>query len=67
METEVEIEINQLPRGIEEYVKTNYKGQSIKGAAKITAANGTVTFEAEIKGKDLIFDSNAKFIKETKD
>ncbi len=67
LETEVEIELSQLPLGVLEYVKANYSGQKVKEAAKITNANGTVTYEAEIKGKDLIFDSNGKFIKESKD
>jgi hypothetical protein len=67
LETEVEIEINQLSKIIVEYIKTNYKGASIKEAAKITDAKGSITYEAELKGKDLIFDSKGKFIKETKD
>jgi len=66
LETEVKIEINQLPKGIVDYVKTNYKA-SIKEAAKISDAQGAITYEAEVKGKDLIFDSRGKFIKETKD
>ena len=67
LETEVEIELTQLPKGIVEYVKANYKGQKVKEAAKITDTKGTVTYEAEVKGLDLLFDSNGKFIKETKD
>ena len=67
LETEVEIELSQLPKGILEYVKTNYIGQRVKEAAKITDSKGTVTYEAEIKGMDLLFDSNGKFIKEIKD
>ncbi|MCA0428238.1 MAG: PepSY-like domain-containing protein [Bacteroidetes bacterium] len=66
LETEVEIELNQLPKGVLEYVKANYKGQKVKGAAKITDTNGTITYEAEIKGMDLLFDSNGRFIKEIK-
>ena len=66
LETEVEIKLNQLPKGVLEYVKANYKGQNVKEAAKITDAKGTVTYEAEIKGMDLLFDSNGKFIKEIK-
>jgi hypothetical protein len=61
-----EIELNQLPKGVLEYVKANYKGQKVKEAAKITDAKGTVTYEAEIKGMDILFDSNGKFIKEIK-
>ena len=67
VETEVEIELNQLPSGILEYVKTHYSGQTVKEGAKITNTKGVVTYEAEIKGMDLLFDSNGKFIKEVKD
>jgi len=52
---ETEIEINPVDK--------NYDGQKIKEAAKITDAIGNITFEAEIKGKDLMFDSNGNFIK----
>jgi len=64
LETEIEIELNQLPKGVLEYVMANYKGQNVKEAAKITDVKGIVTYEAEIKGMDLLFDSNGKFIKE---
>lgn len=67
LETEVEIELSQLPKGVLDYIKANYKGQKVKEAAKITDAKGTVTYEAEIKGMDLLFDSNGKFIKEIKE
>ncbi len=63
IETEVEIELSVLPKGILDYVKTQYPGKQIKEGAKITDAKGTVTYEVEIKGIDLIFDSNGKFIK----
>ena len=66
IETEVEIELTQLPKGVLEYVKTHYARKQPKEAAKITDAKGLVTYEVEIKGMDLIFDSNGKFIKELK-
>jgi hypothetical protein len=66
IETEIEIEISELPNGILDYVKKNYKEQSVKEAAKITDTKGTLTYEVEIKGMDLLFDSNGKFIKEIK-
>ena len=66
IETEIEIEISELPNGILDYVKKNYKGQSVKEAAKITDTKGTLTYEVEIKGMDLLFASNGKFIKEIK-
>ena len=66
IETEIEIEISELPNGILDYVKKNYKGQSVKEAAKITDTKGTLTYEVEIKGMDLLFASNGKFVKEIK-
>ena len=67
LETEMEIQLKDLPAGVLEYVQTNYKGQKVNEAAKITDANGTVTFEAEIGKMDVIFDEKGKFLKEKKD
>jgi len=67
LETEIEIDNNALPSNVRDYVSKNYSGQKIKEAAKITDAKGIVTYEAEIKGEDLLFDSNGNFIKEEKD
>lgn len=67
IETEVEIKVEELPAGVRDYISKNYKDAKIKEATKITDAKGTVTYEAEIKDRDLIFDSNGKFIKEEKD
>lgn len=67
LETEVEIAVAELPQKAREYVAAHYKGQSLKEAAKITDAKGMVTYEAEIKGKDLLFDAAGTFLKETKD
>jgi hypothetical protein len=67
LETETEMETTELPASISDYVKAHYKGQKIKEASKITDAAGVVTYEAEIKGMDLIFDSTGGFLKEEKD
>lgn len=48
-------------------IKECYKGKTIKEGAKITTADGTVNYEAEVDGKDVIFDTNGKFLKEVKD
>lgn len=66
LETEVEIELSGLPGGVADYVKLHYKGKPLKESAKITDAKGTVTYEVEIKGMDLMFDSNGNFIREVK-
>ncbi len=64
LETETAIEISQLPNGIEKYVRDNYKGFQITGAAEIIKSNGEKLYEAEVtKGnnkKDLFFDKNGK-------
>ena len=67
VETEKEIAVNALPSGIADYVSKNYAGATIKEASEITDANGVKTYEAEIKGKDVVFDANGKFLKEEKD
>ena len=66
-ESEVSIPVSELPATVSEYLAKNYKGIPVKGAAKITKADGTVNLEAEIKGKDILFNTNGKFIKEVKD
>ena len=66
LESETDIRESELPPAALNYIKTSYKGKKIKESAKITSAAGMVTFEAEIDGKDVIFDNNGKF-KEVKD
>lgn len=65
-ETEMEIPVTQLPAAATSYV-TQHKMGKISEAAKITKANGEVNYEAEVKGKDVIFDAAGKFLKEVKD
>ncbi len=65
-ESEVSMKQAELPASVLAYVKENYKGKSIKECAKITKADGTVVYEAEVNGKDLIFDDKGKFIKSVK-
>jgi hypothetical protein len=67
LETETDIAINTLPIAVTDYVAKNYKGEKIKEAAKLKMANGDNNYEAEVKGMDLIFDANGKFIKSVKD
>lgn len=67
LETETEMNGNSLSAPIKGYLAENYPNQKIKEAAKITDAKGVITYEAEISGKDLIFDSKGNFLKEMKD
>ena len=66
-ESEIDIKVADLPATVLAYVQAHYKGKTIKEGAKITKADGTVNFEAEVNGKDVIFDATGKFIKEVKD
>jgi hypothetical protein len=63
-ETETKIAISELPAKAKNYAIL--KG-SIKEAARMVAANGKVTYEAEVKGRDLIFDDKGNFLEEKVD
>lgn len=67
LESEVEIKTSELPKAVTDYVANNYAGYKLDEAAKITSADGKITFEAEVKkGKesiDLLFDDKGTFIK----
>ena len=66
-ETEMDIKVADLPATVLAYVKEHYKDKIIKEGARITKADGTVNYEAEVGGKDVIFDATGKFLKEAKD
>ena len=63
LETESEISVTALPAGVSEYIAKNYAGQKIKEAAKIVDSKNVVTYEAEIKEGELIFDASGNFVK----
>ena len=54
--------VKDLPGPVFTYVKEHYKGSKITEAGKVTDAAGKTTYEAEIKGKDVIFDENGNFV-----
>ena len=64
VELVVAIPVNQLPSNVADFVSKNYKGTKITEAGKVTDAAGRKMYEAEIKGKDLIFDEKGIFLKE---
>jgi hypothetical protein len=66
-ESEMDIKVHDLPASVLTYVQKHYKGKPIKEGAKITKADGTINYEAEVAGKDVIFDVTGKFLKEVKD
>lgn len=67
LESEVAIKTSDLPAPVLAYLKENRKGLAIHEADKITKANGQVNFEAEVNGKDMLFDKNGEFLKEQAD
>jgi hypothetical protein len=65
-ESEVAIKESELPPTVNAYLKKHYKGAKIKEAAKITKAAGDINYEAEVNGKDLLFDADGNFLKAVK-
>lgn len=59
LETETAIKPGELPAP----VLAKLKGSKIAEAAKIMKADGSVRYEAEVKGKDLLFDLNGNQVK----
>jgi hypothetical protein len=63
VEMAVAIQVRELPSGVATYVKKNYPGVRITEAGRVTDATGKISYEAEVKGKDLVFDESGAFIK----
>src|ERR1700755_1640956 len=56
VEIVVGIPVGDLPLGAAMYLKEPYPGAKITEAGKVTDAKGNIGYEAEVKGKDLVFD-----------
>jgi hypothetical protein len=67
LEIEMIITKAELPSGVLDYINSNYGNPKIKEVSQVSKLAGPKTYEIEIKGKKLIFDSEGKFIKEEKD
>jgi hypothetical protein len=57
------ISAKQLPAPAITYLNNHYKGVSITEAMQVTGANGQVSYEAEVYGKDILFDEHGNLIK----
>ena len=57
------IPVSELPKEVNTYVKSHYKGAKITEAGKVTDAHGKTFYEAEVKGKDIVFDEHGNFVK----
>ncbi len=65
-EKETEIKVAQLPTMALSYVSKKQLGK-IKEASKITKADGSVIYEAEVASGDVLFDAKGNFMKLQKD
>lgn len=63
VEMVVAIKVADLPLGVMNYIKGHYPGVKVTEAGKVTDAQGKISYEAEVKGKDLLFDKEGNFIK----
>lgn len=63
LETETTIAVSALPESVRSYVTKHHAGKSIKEAAEIIDAKGRKMYEAQVGGKDLMFDEKGAFIK----
>ena len=57
------IPVSELPKEVGTYIKDHYKGAKITEAGKVTDAHGKTFYEAEVKGKDIVFDEHGNFVK----
>lgn len=60
------IPVSELPATVPMYVKKHYKEAKITEAGKVTNAKGELSYEAEVHGKDIIFDEKGNFVKAEK-
>lgn len=63
VEMVIAMPVGQLPAAVTDYIHTHYPGKKITEAGKVTDAAGRTRYEAEVKGKDLLFDEQGNFIK----
>jgi hypothetical protein len=65
VEMVIAMPVNSLPAAVATYVHAHYPGAKITEAGKVTDAKGKISYEAEVKGKDLRFDENGRLITPT--
>ncbi|WP_440135135.1 PepSY-like domain-containing protein [Chitinophaga sancti] len=63
LEKEEVITAQQLPAKVSAYLKQHYNNAVIKETAKITKADGSIQYEAEVNKKDLIFNGEGELVK----
>lgn len=63
LETEIQIAEEALPAAARKYLAEHYKGSRIREAARITDRKGKISYEAEVNGKDILFDAEGQLIR----
>jgi hypothetical protein len=68
-ETELVVSESELPNAslIPDYIKANYPNEKIQGCEKITKQDGSIIYEIQITGKEIVFDATGKYLSEEKD
>ena len=62
-ETETEIAVADLPAAVRQALARDYAGRTVTEAARIVAADGAVTYEAELDGAtDVLFDASGAVV-----
>ena len=67
LETETPVAVKSLPVTVLAYVHKRYPGAVVREGAKIVKPDGSLTYEAEVKGKDLIFSQAGEYLRRTED
>jgi len=62
IQTEYEIPVSDLPKGVIDYSSQNLKSKKPVEATKVVNASGVITYEAEIGNSDYLFDSSGNFL-----
>jgi len=66
VQTEYAITSAELPKGAVDYLAVHAKGVKLDEMAHILKPNGEIQYEAEVKGKDILFDKDGKFLSKEK-
>jgi hypothetical protein len=67
LETESPITVSELPAMARTYVNEHYKGKKWKEVAKIVKADGTINYELNAGGTEVLFDANGNHIEKKKE
>lgn len=67
IQTEYEIPVSDLPKGVIDYSSKNLKSKKPVEATKVVNASGVTTYEAEIGNSDYLFDSSGNFLNKDSD